>query len=144
MYAKIVALNISFSFDKATGDGLTPVTQTVVAEHVQEERIHLDELKWSEHADLIRWFSQLIELIEHDEHVRFRTIARHAKISGRACVDNRIESVRMSPARMSRNNVYGRLPDECVTKERQADVAEDAKKKKKDRHGAVKLSREAE
>lgn len=48
-----------FCFANATNDGMTPDTQTAVAEHAHKEELSLGELKFSGQANLIRWILSL-------------------------------------------------------------------------------------
>lgn len=66
----------SFDFES---NGVSPETQTTVAEHYEEEELYLGELESSEQDDLIRWHSQHSEDVERDESVRFAPAAHHGK-----------------------------------------------------------------
>lgn len=95
--AKVAALTCPTA--NATSGGVTRDTQTTVAEHAQKDDLPPSELKLSERADLLGWYSQL------SDHAGRNEIARQSRalrdISGCAFVDSSMASVERSPKRRS-------------------------------------------
>lgn len=85
-----------YSIANATSNGVTPETQVTVAERAEKEKLHLEEAKLLEQADLIHWHSQLLEDAERDEIACFPTVRAPRNISRCAHVD-----LSVTPARKS-------------------------------------------